>query len=667
MPELSPALDIISNLRGSPPDLEMHVPEKRIFEQVGADAGLSTGCYCISIHPPGYQKVGPDGDSSVLPEFQWYYEGTLRIESEPGEEGEATPDLVASGDLYLMLEFRNGDLAILPDWWDGERPDGIPVYDHDMYAWYVAMIQLDDRWKSRGQVRLGFDLLRIQSDTLRGIPREAEGPFRVDLERRPDPVDSGHGSGPGLQGVVYDASDAEWGTFSMVHVGEEFRRCRLEVQRTPGLPEVDGARDVTGSVLSLKEIFRGVGWSAEVVEEEIEVSDPPGGTWDHAHLHRTMLGWRSANDLDRQWTYHLLVVPEIDGVPRGVMYDGGAIDSNEVPREGAAVEGSDFFDEDADLFRTASEADRRAAYFRTAVHELGHAMGLDHNTDSNGFMNTTDRILDGTSTSLGADAWSFHADDQWRLRHWPDPAVRPGGIPMSPLSDSSEISALASAPAGLELRVEPVVRSFPLGAPVRLELSLSNRGAAPVRVRMDGDVFFGRVMDLDARSRRFRPINRCREGRSIVEAGPASTVHGSVVLMRGSDGALFPEPGLYRVKVMAEIMRGHFRSLVAGYCEVEVSAAATASEDRLARTMLEEASLFPLGVGAGVLGPTGRAFLRRNPDSPLAGHFSGFEARRTGRRRDPDSGELPALPDGTVLTAAEKRRFERWRGRRRRR
>src|SRR5439155_10290908 len=36
------------------------------------------------------------------------------------------------------------------------------------------------------------------------------------------------------------------------------------------------------------------------------------------------------------------------------------------------------------------------AYLRVAVHEIGHAMDLAHNTKDNGFMNTTDAIADAS-------------------------------------------------------------------------------------------------------------------------------------------------------------------------------------------------------------------------------------------------------------------------------
>jgi predicted Zn-dependent protease len=37
-------------------------------------------------------------------------------------------------------------------------------------------------------------------------------------------------------------------------------------------------------------------------------------------------------------------------------------------------------------------------YFRTAVHEIGHAMGLYHNTADNGLMSTTDSIMGNAVT-----------------------------------------------------------------------------------------------------------------------------------------------------------------------------------------------------------------------------------------------------------------------------
>ena len=65
--------------------------------------------------------------------------------------------------------------------------------------------------------------------------------------------------------------------------------------------------------------------------------------------------------------------------------------------------------------------------FRAALHELGHAMGLRHNEVDNGLMNTSETIADNATTETPFPnniLWKFAADDEHRLRHWPDLVVR---------------------------------------------------------------------------------------------------------------------------------------------------------------------------------------------------------------------------------------------------
>src|SRR4030095_10758684 len=79
-------------------------------------------------------------------------------------------------------------------------------------------------------------------------------------------------------------------------------------------------------------------------------------------------------------------------------------------------------------------------YFRTAVHELGHAMNLWHNKFDNGIMNPTD-VIAASSVKPGSARfpynmlWAFAPDDVHRLRHWPDIMVRPGGT--APTNDDA--------------------------------------------------------------------------------------------------------------------------------------------------------------------------------------------------------------------------------------
>ena len=160
------------------------------------------------------------------------------------------------------------------------------------------------------------------------------------------------------------------------------------------------------------------------------VAEPSGESWSDAEMHAAMLARRDASNLDAEWRYHVLAAHLLDSTPRGIMYDAFGTDSNNVPREGLGIS-SHWVIPNASPWGTVKSVRFGAAaapYFRTAVHELGHAMGLFHNTVDNGFMNTTDVIAASCAATFPACIqWSFAADDQKRLRHYPDVFVRPGG------------------------------------------------------------------------------------------------------------------------------------------------------------------------------------------------------------------------------------------------
>lgn len=355
------------------------------------------------------------------------------------------------------------------------------------------------------------------------------------------------------------------------------------------------------------------------------------------------------------------------------MYDAFATDSNNVPREGAAVS-SHWVIPDADpwgLVKGMRFGTAAGPYFRTVVHEIGHAMGLFHNTVDNGFMNTTNVIASaGTAVTPFPNnvQWSFAPDDQKRLRHYPDIFVRPGGTAFGTASTTSppiSPTDLEVAVDGLELHVASLLPTVPLGAPVRVNLRLVNVGdqpvVAPSTLSLKSDFVRGAVTDPAGTARSFSPLVRCIDAHEMTVLEPGASIEHSLTLLRGPAGALFPAPGPHEVRVDVHWTVEGVEAVVSGSTTMLVTAAVDEAHAEAALEVLSTPdTLLTLVIGGDHLDEGNAAVQAALENEVLHPHFAFVEAKRVAERFGKRKANLKAaadlIDDATVMSPAEVKR-----------
>jgi len=437
---------------------------------------LEDGCYLIRYEPA-------EPIEGVL-----FFEGTARVMrvlpsgnwlKYPAPDEKATQAVIKAGaDLYCVR--RDSDLPEEdpkelqkrdPSQWrkDPDR-DGklIPIFSRERYTYYLEITKIIENVPLEGEVSIAMAIHRFQQDVEWPNPGSRWVCLQKLTPRKPYKEY--------FVGNVLDQDSGETvGILSVCRISEVLRRATVAIHRVNGLKsspgddlpkEIEAGKDAREA---WETAFRQTGWILDLdIKERPDLkSADDKGKWTIGELQQTLYALRIRqmadpktkriiarvekkfkplekmtqleiqeqiqglstlpDPLDKKWLYHLLCVPKIAGFDRGVIFDTYGSDSENLPREGAAVAAEWVFGEDAKALlqnnsdatkEQKAQAEAQAAqtnirwglapkaeklpelqeipevYFRVAVHEIGHAMGLDHNFKDYGFMNTTDCIAD---------------------------------------------------------------------------------------------------------------------------------------------------------------------------------------------------------------------------------------------------------------------------------
>jgi hypothetical protein len=555
---------------------------------------LDHGCWLVQIVPffsDDYDpRISENPQTGTFPGWTLLYQGPLRVQQGRNDDRDTectAGRLRASGDLYVKRQ----------EWWQqgAKTPPPLPYYDDQIpvflrrdYSFYYTVQEIES-WEG-GEVRVElatfhFDAKNVAWEPVQDLTAVLAPPNLWEIPEAWRQAAPRHY----LSGTVVNADKTPVATIEMGWISSFLREGQLRTMVAPGLrvPLENGLGDSVDSVLGQ------LGWRIRI-SDSVEASVRTT-VWESKDLHAGMLALRTGTDLDQQWSYHALVVPRFykqEDVGFGRTYDQG-LDTDLVPREGLVVAESAKFPAVFGPIAGKMVSEVPEAAFFVFMHELGHTMGLLHRFRGRGYMNEVTAFAGTTQSPFpGNLSFTYDPKDELRLRHHPDIWVRPGGTPLGAGSSAAPVpdgDLVTDVSTDLELAATPLVPVVPLGAPVRLQLRLTNRATesrpAPAQFSLSAGTVSGNVIAPGGEVHMFAAAAPFDDLVSI-DLAPDQSLYQGETLWRGTDGALFPAPGIYRIEVNVEWVAPGGIATTTAQCEVLVSTPRSSDHENVALGLL---------------------------------------------------------------------------------
>ena len=499
------------------------------------------------------------------------YEGILRIVYEDDLR------LRGSGDLYDVPPSH----PHLPWGEEGAAEARLPVFPRSRYHSYLRLLELE----CGTDLRLTWQIFRFCGEA---TGWRGEGTFETAFFSAGT---NGQLFQKRLEGQLIKQK-APIGKVQARWLDDMVRECSIEVDRQVPTPTPVDSPD-------LEDLFALVHWRIH-----LRLDDPfePEGealqglindfhVWRGSLLQTQMRASRETVNLDEEWRYYILCIKEFHEEPFGRFFDFRGTDAPDF-LWGAVVSADGSSPKEVyGSFAHQSHSSNPLIFFRTAVHETLHSMGIDRHLTQGTDLMAPMPILAGAlhPNFPAAVRLTFAPSTKLLLRHMPDPLTRPGGIKGGERWDFPD--DLESMAGELELQIESTHDWLPFGAPLRLTLQLENIGQqdqlVPEELSFRSGHVYGRVWQPDGSFRVFRTLVRDMSAGALQSLGPGGIQKGGLTVFRGPDGALMPTPGPYEVEVALQWSDGRAPRLLFGSTDFEVNEPVDEKHRELAETLLK--------------------------------------------------------------------------------